>query len=136
MNPFRKKRSSFVVGVENCDADPGCRGIVGLGQLTVAENASATKIRTVAPTNSNYTASQQTMTVTRLPTDGTVLADGLTPVTAGEVLTVAQPTWLMFKPTAGAFGQSTSFTHSVSDPSGNKATETANWRSAPTRCRW
>ena len=32
MNPFRKKRWSFVVGIENREANRGCRGIVGHGQ--------------------------------------------------------------------------------------------------------
>src|SRR6185437_9684551 len=91
--------------------------------LTVAENAAATAINIPAPTDPNYAASQLTVTVTALPTDGKVLlANGTTPVTVGETLTVAQLTGLEFKPTAGQFNQSSTFTYSVKDPAGLSAT--------------
>src|SRR5579863_39352 len=85
--------------------------------LTVAENAAATAIGIAAPTDPNYAASQLKITVTGLPSDGTVyLADGTTAVTNGENLTVAQLTGLTFKPTAGAFSESSIFSYKVSDP--------------------
>src|SRR5207247_46031 len=75
--------------------------------LTVTPNSSATPIGIPAPTDPNYSTSQLSVTVTGLPTDGTVLlSDGVTAVTAGEALTVAQLTSLMFRPTAGLAGQS------------------------------
>src|SRR5437016_5201267 len=87
--------------------------------LTVAENASATQINIPAPSDSQYASAKLSVTVTGLPTDGTVLlSDGTTAVYAGEVLTVAQLTGLEFKPTAGLYGQTSSFSYKVSDPSG------------------
>ena len=93
--------------------------------LTVTKNAGATAIGIVAPTDPNYSASQLIVTVTGLPTDGTVyLADGTTAMTNGKQLTVAQLTGLTFKPTAAA-GQSSTFSYTVSDPSGMSASGTA-----------
>ncbi len=55
--------------------------------LTVSENAAATTIGIAAPVDNKYSASQLTITVTSLPTDGTVmLADGVTQVYMGEIL--------------------------------------------------
>jgi hypothetical protein len=77
--------------------------------LTVAENAAATAIGITAPTDPDYSASELSVTVTGLPTDGTVLlSDRVTAVTNGEILTVAQLTGLLFKLTAGAFGRNSS----------------------------
>ena len=93
---------------------------------TVAENAAATAIGITAPTDPDYSASQLSVTVTGLPTDGTVLlSDRVTAVTNGEILTVAQLTGLLFKLTAGAFGRNSSSTYNVSDPSGNKTAGSA-----------
>src|SRR6266851_1763042 len=94
--------------------------------LTVAENAAATAIGIVAPSDANYAATQLTVTVTGLPSDGMVLlADGVTAVTSGEVLTVAQLTGLTFKPNSGVYSQSSQFTYSVSDPAGLSTSGTA-----------
>jgi hypothetical protein len=61
--------------------------------LRVTENAAATSIGIAAPTDPKYSASQLSVTVTGLPTDGTVLlSDGVTAVTSGEILTIAQLT--------------------------------------------
>src|SRR5260221_7935438 len=80
--------------------------------LTVTENAAPTAIGIAAPTDPNYSALQLSIKVTGLPADGTVLlSDGVTQATSGEILTVAQLTGLMFKPTAGIFGQSSTFTY-------------------------
>src|SRR5438477_8164199 len=73
--------------------------------LTVSENAAATTIGLVAPVDPNYSTSQLTITVTRLPSDGTVLlADGVTALFVGEILTVNQLTGLKFLATKGTFG--------------------------------
>src|SRR5260370_41210096 len=94
--------------------------------LTVPENASATTIGLLAPTNTQYSPSQLTITVTGLPTDGTVLlADGVTKVYVGEILTVAQLTGLNFLPTPGLFSQRSTFSYSAADPSGAKASGSA-----------
>src|SRR5208283_3090119 len=94
--------------------------------LTVAENSGSTPIGIVAPTDPNYAASQLSVSVTGLPTDGSVLlSDGVTQVSTGETLTVAQLTGLEFEPTAGTFGQSSNFAYSVTDPSGFSAAGTA-----------
>jgi hypothetical protein len=90
--------------------------------LTVAPNSGPTPIGIPAPTDPNYAASQLSVTVTGLPTDGTVLlSDGVTIVTAGARGTVAQLTGLMFKPTAGLAGQSSDFTYLVTNPAGLSA---------------
>ncbi|HET9849835.1 MAG TPA: hypothetical protein VFR68_14925, partial [Candidatus Dormibacteraeota bacterium] len=100
--------------------------------LTVAENALATSIGIAAPTDPNYSGSQLKVTVTGLPTPGTVLlSDGLTAVSSGETLTVAQLTGLMFKPKAGTFGTSSRFTYKVTDPSGLSTTGTASLAVGP-----
>ena len=55
----------------------------------MAPNSGPASIGIAAPSDSQYSAAQLSVTVTALPTDGTVLlADGVTPVTAGETLTV------------------------------------------------
>jgi hypothetical protein len=59
------------------------------------------------------------------------LADGVTAVTSGEILTVAQLTGLKFTPTSGAVALSEQLTYSVSDPGGKSATGTATVAIAP-----
>jgi hypothetical protein len=94
--------------------------------LAVAVGASATSIGLVAPTDPNYSSSALGISVGALPTDGTItLADGVTPVTAGESLTVSQLVGLDFTPSSGMSSQSSAFTYTVSDPDGNSATGSA-----------
>ena len=94
--------------------------------LVVAENSGPAPIGILAPTDTLYPSNKLIITVTGLPNDGTVLRpDGITPVSLGATLTVAQLTGLMFKPTAGAFGQSSTFSYKVSDPAGLSANGTA-----------
>src|SRR5205823_4503863 len=89
-------------------------------------NSRATAIGIVAPTDAHDAASALSVTVTGLPTDGTIfLADGSTPVALKEPLSVAQLTGLEFKPTADLFGQSSTFTYSVTDAAGNTANSIA-----------
>src|SRR5439155_10554851 len=91
--------------------------------LTVAPNSGPIAIGIPAPTDPNYPAWSLTVTVTGVPIDGTVfLSDAVTAVTAGEMLTVAQLTTLMFSPTPGLSGQSSDFTYTVTDPAGLSAT--------------
>ena len=59
-----------------------------------------------------------------------VLANGITPVTLGETLTVAQLIGLKVRPTLDSFG-TTSFAFSVSDPAGNPAASTSVEMTAP-----
>src|SRR5579872_5135251 len=100
--------------------------------LTVAENSTATPIGIAAPGDSKFPASQLTVTVAGLPTDGTVyLADGTTAVTNGETLSVAQLTGLTFVPAAGQFSQSSTFRYSVADPGGKTATGVATLAIGP-----
>ncbi len=94
--------------------------------LTVAENSLATSIGLVAPTDTLFPISALTVSITSLPTDGILLlADGVTPVTIGETLTVAQLTGLKFRPAFDGFSATSSFTFSVADPAGNTATGAA-----------
>src|SRR5271170_6743051 len=84
--------------------------------LAVDEDATATSIDIAAPTGGTGTLS---VVVTGLPTDGTVyLAGGVTPVTNGETLTVAQLTGLKFAPTSSLASQTSQFTYSVEDTTG------------------
>src|SRR5262249_22565935 len=100
--------------------------------LQVNEDSGLTAMGIVAPTDSKYLSTQLTVTVTGLPTDGTVfLSDGTTRVYAGEKLTISQLTGLMFRPTSGLFGTTSAFKYSVTDPSGNKAVGAAKLSIAP-----
>ncbi|MBS0437260.1 MAG: tandem-95 repeat protein, partial [Proteobacteria bacterium] len=82
--------------------------------ITVAEESVNTPLGLAAPTDVDGNA--LTITVTGLPTVGTVtLADG-TPVTNGQVLTAAQLTGLQFDAPADlAAATTTSFSYSVND---------------------
>jgi hypothetical protein len=100
--------------------------------LTVVENSGVTPIGIVAPSDANYAASQLSVKVTALPTDGTVLlSNGTTPVTVGESLTVAQLTGLEFTPNQDSTGQSSTFTYTVSDPAGKTATGSVTLTTGP-----
>ena len=88
--------------------------------LTVAENSAATDIGIVAPTDTDFDSTTLVVTVTALPSNGTLLlSDGITPVTLGETLTVAQLTGLQFGPTPDSAGTSSTFAFTVSDPASN-----------------
>ena len=90
--------------------------------LTVAENQLATSIGLAAPVDSSYSSSALTVTVTALPSDGTILlADGITPVNLGQSLTVTQLVGLKFRPALNSFAASSSFGFTVSDPAGSSA---------------
>uniref|UniRef100_UPI0035B0C731 Ig-like domain-containing protein n=1 Tax=Piscinibacter sp. TaxID=1903157 RepID=UPI0035B0C731 len=84
--------------------------------ITVAEESVNTPLGLTAPTDIDGNA--LTITVTGLPTVGTVtLADG-TPVTNGQVLTAAQLAGLQFDAPADQLAATTTtFTYSVSDGS-------------------
>src|SRR5438270_4037564 len=93
--------------------------------VTVAQGSAPMAIGIPAPNDPNYSASQLTISVTGLPTNGSVtLADGVTPVTLGESLTVSQLTGLRFRPMSGLPADSgfttnnSGLTYSISDPSG------------------
>src|ERR1035437_2160702 len=94
--------------------------------LTVSENSLATLIGIAAPVDSNYSSSALTVTVTALPSDGTILlADGITPVNLGQSLTVTQLVALKFRPALNSFATSSSFGFTVSDPAGSSAVGSA-----------
>src|SRR5215467_4527664 len=100
--------------------------------LIVAENSAPTPIGIVAPTDSGYPSSKLTITVTALPSDGTIfLSDGITPIYLGEKLTVSQLTGLKFQPKLGLFGVSSTFTYKVTDPSGLSAIGSATLSISP-----
>ena len=99
--------------------------------MTVAENATATAIGIAAPTDPNDLVAQLTIMAGALPTDGVVtLANGAA-VTAGMTLTSAQLTGLTFTPTAGTFGQSSTFSYTVADPANNASTGAATLAIGP-----
>src|SRR5207302_6235616 len=69
---------------------------------------------------------------TGLPTDGTVmLADGVTQVYMGQILTVAQLTGLEFCAASGVFGKTSTFSYSVTDPWGTQASGSATLAIGP-----
>src|SRR5437868_2428707 len=88
--------------------------------LTVAEDSKATAIGILTPSDTNFPVSQLRVTVTALTSDGSVLlADGATPVSVGESLTVQQLTGLEFEPAPSSSGQSADSAFTVSDPGGD-----------------
>jgi len=93
--------------------------------LSVAENAAATAIGIAAPSDPDNAASTLTVTITGLPSDGTVMSGG-TAVSLNQVLTVAQLTALTFTPAANTFGQSSSLSYMVADPAGNSTAGSAS----------
>ena len=100
--------------------------------LAVAGNSGPTPIGILAPSDPNYPATQLSVRVTGLPSGGkVVLADRTTAVAAGETLTVAQLTALMFLPTPDAFDQSSTFTYDVKNPAGLTASGTATLTIGP-----
>jgi hypothetical protein len=106
--------------------------VAATAALAVAANSAATPIGIAAPNDALADASALTITVTGLPSNGTVLlADGNTALAAGQTLTAAQLTGLEFRPTAGQPSGSSDFTYSVADPAGNSATGSATLAIAP-----
>ena len=70
-----------------------------LYSVTVPEDSAPTPLEIAAPSDPTYPASQLTITVVELPEDGVILlADGVTHVGLGMVLTVGQLTGLLFQP--------------------------------------
>ena len=94
--------------------------------LTVAENQLATSIGLAAPVDTVYPAANLTVSVTTLPSNGTILlADGITPVNLGQSLTVTQLVGLKFRPALNSFASSSNFVFTVSDPAGSSAVGSA-----------
>src|ERR1035437_3893163 len=94
--------------------------------LTVAENTLATSIGIPAPVDTVYLSSNLTVSITGLPSNGTILlADGITPVNLGQSLTVTQLVALKFRPALNSFATSSSFGFTVSDPAGSSAVGSA-----------
>ena len=83
--------------------------------ITVPEESTGTPLGLAAPTDID--GDTLTATVTGLPTLGTVfLADGVTPVNNGDVLTTAQLTSLVYDaPTTFTTANAGSFTYDVTD---------------------
>ena len=99
--------------------------------LTVDENGGATPIGIQAPSDANYATSQLNVTVTALPTNGSMLLPNGTAITTGESLSVAQLTGLLFRPAQDNTGQTSSFGYSVSDPGGKTANGSAALTTGP-----
>lgn len=87
------------------------------GRKTVAAGSGASALGIGTPTNNIYSQANLTITADQLPTNGTItLADGVTPVTAGQTLAIAQLTGLQFIPNAGkVYTQDSSFSYLVLD---------------------
>ena len=92
--------------------------------LTVGANTGLAAIGIAAPSDPADNVSL-TITVTALPSDGTVyLSNGVTAVTQNELLSVSQLTGVRFAPAPNISARRSAFTYSVSDPAGNTATGT------------
>jgi hypothetical protein len=101
-------------------------------EASVAAGAGGTSIGIPAPSDPNYPAVQLSITVTGLPSNGKVVrADRTTAVNAGEALTAAQLTELMFIPRRDAFDQSSTFSYSVQNPAGLAASGSATLAIGP-----
>lgn len=95
---------------------------VQLRVLAVDQNSGPTPIGIAAPSDLLTSADSLTISVTGLPSDGiVVLADGVTPLSIGQTLTIAELTGLQFIPTAGLIGQTSRFSYTVTDIAGNAA---------------
>jgi hypothetical protein len=106
--------------------------IVSSPTLTVLDNAAATPIGITAPTDAGSSAGELLIAVASLPSDGTVLlSDGVTAVSDGEMLSLAQLTGLLFKPTADLSDLISAFTYMVTDPATNASTGTASLAIGP-----
>ncbi len=82
--------------------------------LTVASGNAPKTIGIAAPVDSSFPEADLRVIVTGLPTDGTVyLADGVTPVIAGEYLSAVQLTGLTF---AGSAAGTSSLTYTAIEP--------------------
>ncbi|HEY8610735.1 MAG TPA: Calx-beta domain-containing protein [Roseomonas sp.] len=93
--------------------------------LNVTEDGAAKPLGITAPTDANN--DPLTISVTGLPDAAkgqVLLADGVTAVANGQVLTAAQLTGLLFRPAADANGAAGGFTYEVSDGQGGTATQT------------
>jgi Bacterial Ig domain len=93
--------------------------------LTVAEDSGNSALGISAPTDAD--GDPLTITVTGIPNAaiGTVyLADGVTAVANGMMLTAAELTGLVFRPAADANGAAGSFSYSVTDGNGGSDSQT------------
>ena len=89
--------------------------------VAVAENADATPLGLLTPTDPDFASDLLTVAVNTLPDNGSLTLDGVA-LTANQSLTVADLAALDFTPTTGVSGQTSSFTYSVIDPAANTAT--------------
>jgi hypothetical protein len=93
--------------------------------LTAAEGAGPTPIGIAAPTDPVSPAADLTVTLTALPTDGTVTTADGAPVASGQTLSVPQLEGLLFTPGLHVFGQLSALDYSVADAAGNAASGSA-----------
>ena len=99
--------------------------------LTVPENAGATAIGIAAPDDPAVAAGSLIVTLIALPANGIVTLSNGTPVTAGQTLTAAALTGLLFTPAPGLFGQRSALVYTVADPAGTTATGRATLTIGP-----
>ncbi|MBD1922047.1 filamentous hemagglutinin N-terminal domain-containing protein [Microcoleus sp. FACHB-831] len=100
--------------------------------LNLSGDAPSTPINITTPTDGD--ADPLTITVNALPnvSNGTVfLSDGVTPVTAGQSLTVSQLTGLTFKPTTPSASGMETFSYTVVDGQGGIVPQTAIFNITP-----
>ena len=100
--------------------------------LNLSGDAPSTPINITTPTDGD--ADPLTITVNALPnvSNGTVfLSDGVTPVTAGQSLTVSQLTGLTFKPTTPSASGMETFSYTVADGQGGIVPQTATFNITP-----
>ena len=91
--------------------------VVSSRALVVAGNSKATPIEIPAPTDPRYAASELSITVTELPSNGAVIpTGGAIPVAQGQKLTGAELAGLMFVPAPDAFDRSSALTYTVKNP--------------------
>jgi uncharacterized repeat protein (TIGR01451 family)/MYXO-CTERM domain-containing protein len=96
--------------------------------LTFAEDAAASTLGISAPSDADTSAGGLSARVQKLPiaTQATLyLSDGVTPISVGQTLTIAQLTALKISGAADFNGAADAFVYVVNDPQGNSSTGTA-----------
>jgi hypothetical protein len=90
--------------------------------LIAPENAGALAIGISPPIDPATPVDGFTITLTGLPGDGVVTTSDGRSVAVNQALTLMQLATLLFTPTPGVFGQSSTLTYTVADPAGNVST--------------
>ncbi|MGK7957790.1 MAG: Ig-like domain-containing protein [Crocosphaera sp.] len=126
-DPNEDDQASIILDIQN--EDP----IAQIDKtLTVLEDATPTSLGISAPTDANGDSLTLTVNTVPEPTKGEVrYGDGITPVSAGSLLSESQLTSLLFVPVANANGSAGTFSYSVNDGQGGLVSQTITLEITP-----